>query len=291
MKKSRALALIIISSFLFGTSVIFSHYLSPMGFTPMQMTAVRGVVSAALLLISILVVDRKLLKVTLKELALFVPAGILMFLTAFSYYSALKHTSPAVAVVLMYSAPVYVLLFSILFFKEKMTWLKTVAVLVMLAGLVLVSGVLDSKNFNLLGVAFAVAAGVLYAGYTIVAKVEMRQGSNPLTAMFYCYLVMGFLAALFADVPQMVQLTLQGNTWLIVALLLGLGSITCGVPYLMYTVSLKYIPTGTASTLALLEPMAAILYGLFLGQIPVLTQWIGVVLILGAVFMIGRIKE
>lgn len=291
MKKSRAIALIIISSFMFATSVIFFRNLTPYGFTPMQLTAVRGVVSAILLLLFILVFDRKLIKVRPKDLLLYVPAGIFMFFAAFCYYTALNYTSAAVAVVLMYAAPVYVLIFSVLFLKEKMTVLKAVAVTVMLAGLVLVSGVLGGVQFSLPGVLFALAAGVFYAGYNIVAKFEMNRECNPVTAMFYCYLVMGILASLFADVPQMVQLTVQGPTMKILLLLLGLGSITCGIPYLMYTVSLKGVPTGTASTLSLIEPMAAIVYGLFFQEMPELTQWIGVVLILGAVFMISRVKE
>lgn len=292
MKKSRALALIIISSFLFALQGIFFRNLTPLGFTPMQLTAVRGVVSAVLLALFVLLTNRKLFRVTVKELLLIIPAGIFMFLCAFTYYLALESTTIATATVLMYTSPVYVLLFSVLFLKEKLTVTKVVAVAVMLAGMALVSGIAGGMDFNFRGVFFAILAGVLYAAYNIVAKIEMRRGTDPVTAMIYCFLVMGVMASVFADVPQMAQIALQGETGRILLLLVGMGALTCAMPYLFYTVALKYVPAGTASALGLIEPMAAIIYSMVFFNEPLTVPLaVGVVLILGAVFVISRMKE
>lgn len=291
MKKSKAYIFIILSSFLFGTSGIFVRLLSPYGFSSMQMTAMRGIVSAVALSLFALITNKKLFKTTLKELCLFILSGVFMFGAAFFYYTAMEYTTVATAVVLMYSAPIYVLLFSVLFLKEKLTALKAVAVAVMLVGMALVSGIVGGMEFNFWGVFFAIAAGVAYAAYNIVAKIEMKRGNDPMTAMIYCYIVMGLLAGLWADVPDMVGLTAQ-DPLLLIPLILSIGLFTCAVPYLMYTVSLKKIPAGTASALALIEPMAAILYSVVFFNEPLTwTLVIGVVLILGAVFLISRIKE
>lgn len=292
MKKQQAFAIIVLSSFLFATQGIFFRNLTPMGFTPIQLTAVRGVVSTVGLSLFVLLTNRKLFRASPKELMLFIPAGVFMFLCAFTYYMALSYTTIATATVLMYSSPIYVLLFSVLFLKEKLTVLKMVAVTVMLVGMALVSGIAGGMDFDLMGVIYAVLAGVLYAAYNIVAKIEMRRGSDPITAMIYCFLVMGVLASIFADVPGMISIAAAGPTWQILLLLLGMGLVTCGLPYLMYTMSLKDIPAGTASALGLLEPMAAIIYSMvFFGEPLTLPLAIGVVLILGAVLMISRIKE
>ena len=161
----------------------------------------------------------------------------------------------------------------------------------MLAGMALVSGIVGGMEFNFWGVFFAIAAGVAYAAYNIVAKVEMKQGNDPLTAMIYCYIVMGLLAGCCADVPELLCLTLQDPVviWL---LILGIGLFTCAIPYLMYTMSLQEVPAGTASALALIEPMAAIIYSvIFFNEPLTLPLVVGVVLILSAVFIISRIKE
>ena len=291
MKKSQAYAAIILSSFLFGTSGIFVRLLSPYGFNSMQMTAMRGVISAVALCLFVLFTNKKLFKTGWKSLALFVVSGVFMFVTAYFYYTSMEHTTIATAVVLMYSAPIYVLLFSVLFLKEKLTITKAVAVAVMLVGMALVCGIIGGMDFNFWGVFFAIAAGVTYAAYNIVAKVEMKQSNDPLTAMIYCYITMGLLSALCADVPEMVELTIQGPPilWL---LILGIGLCTCAVPYLIYTMTLKYVPAGTASALSLIEPMAAILYSMiFFQEQPTLPVIAGIVLILGAVFMISKIQE
>ena len=291
MKKSQAYALIVLSSFMFGTSGIFVRLLSPYGFTSMQMTALRGVISAIALSLYVLVTKRQLFKTNIKSLLLFALSGVFMFLAASCYYTSMGYTTIATAVVLMYSAPIYVLLFSVLFLKEKLTVTKTVAMAVMLVGMALVSGIVGGMDFNFWGVLFAIAAGVAYAAYNIVAKIEMKHDNDPLTAMIYCYITMGVLATLCADVPAMVELTVQGPPilWL---LMVGIGLCTCAIPYLIYTTTLKYVPAGTASVLSLSEPMAAILYSVvFFQEQPTLPMIVGIVLILGAVFLISRIKE
>lgn len=291
MKKSQAYLLIILSSFLFGTSGIFVRLMGPYGFSSMQMTTMRGTVSAVTLALFILFTNKKLFKTKLKSLCLFALSGVFMFLAASSYYTAMEYTTVATAVVLMYSAPIYVLLFSVLFLKEKLTAMKLIAVAVMLVGMALVSGIVGGMEFNPRGVFYAIAAGVAYAAYNIVAKIEMEQGNDPLTAMVYCYTVMGLLAGLCADVPGIVDLTLQ-NPAVLTPLILGIGLFTCAVPYLMYTVSLKKVPAGTASALSLIEPMAAIIYSVaFFAEPLTWTLVIGVFLILGAVFILSRIKE
>lgn len=291
MKKSRAYTLIVISCLLFGTQGIFQKWLVPFGFTAMQMTAMRGIVSAVAMSLFVLITNKKLFRTDLKSLGLFAVAGAFMFLCAFLYYAAMDYVSNATAVVLMYTSPIYVLLFSVLFLKEKLTPLKTVAVAMMLVGAALVSGIAGGIEFQFWGVLFAILAGVTYAAYNIVAKIEMRRGNDPMTAMIYCYIVMGLLAGLCADVPEMVTLTAQ-NPGTVILLIFGIGLVTCAIPYLLYTVSLKAVPAGTASALGLLEPMAAIVYGIvFFRDQPSVPVILGMALILGAVFLISRIKE
>ena len=60
------------------------------------------------------------------------------------------------------------------------------------------------------------------------------------------------------------------------------------IPYFLYTLSLKYLPAGTASALSIVEPMAATVFGIiFLRQIPDIFAGIGIVLIILAVFLLG----
>lgn len=291
MKRSRAFALIVIASFLFGTSGIFVRLLNPYGFTSMQMTAIRGLVSAIALGIYILLNRKKKLHFQLKHLPWYLCSGLCMFITAFLYYASMEHTTIATSVVLMYSSPIYIVIFSALFLKEKMSAYKIVSLILMLVGMALVSGIVGGIDFNPTGVILGIAAGVTYAVYNIVVKMCMEKGGDPTSSVLICYIVTGLCAGFFGDMPAMVGLTTQ-NPLLLWTLIVLLGLCTSTLPHLMYATALRAVPAGTASTLSLLEPLAAIVYALVLFNEPLtLPLIIGGVLILGGVFLIGKIKE
>ncbi|MBR5507290.1 MAG: EamA family transporter, partial [Clostridia bacterium] len=69
----------------------------------------------------------------------------------------------------------------------------------------------------------------------------------------------------------------------------GMGIFACILPYFLYTMALQRVPAGTASSLGILEPMAASLFSvLILGEKLSLYSIVGIVLILGSVFILGR---
>ncbi len=286
--KKRAYIFIILSGFLFATSGIFVRLLSPFGFSSMQMTAMRGGVSALMLTAYAALFDRKLFKTKPRELGLFLLSGVAMFLCAYFYYASLNHTTIATAVILMYTSPIYVIIFSVMFLKEKITVLKLLAIISMLVGVALVSGIAEGLDFDFFGVLFGLLSGVTYGIYNILTKLQMKRKNSPMTATLYCFIFMGILSTSFANVSEMTQIATQSP--LIISLLaIGIGVFTCGLPYLIYTFALREIPAGTASAMGLIDPMAAIVYGVIFFSEPLsLLNLAGIILILGAVFALSR---
>lgn len=287
----KAILLAALSSLLFATSCIFVHFLTPFGFTPMEMTAMRGVVSAVLIIVYLFFYNKKLFRVKLSEILLFACSGLTMFTAAYFYYESIAKSGVATAVVLMYTSPIYVLAFSVLFLKEKLTAKKVICVAVMLFGVVLVSGILNGGQFNFLGVLLGLLAGFSFGMYNIVTKIAMRRGSHPTSAMAYSFIFMGVISLLFVDVNNMAVLTAQ-NPALVLVLMVGIGLFTCFLSYLIYAYALKELPAGVAAALGLIEPVAAIIYGVALFGDEL--TWIliaGIVLILGAVFVMSRVEE
>ena len=113
--KTRAFLFIIISGLMWGTSGLFVHVLAPYGFTSLQLTALRGTVAFVAMLGFVLVRNREALRVKPRDLLLFVAIGICLFGAAAAYFFAMQLTSVATAVVLMYTSPIYVTIFSMLF--------------------------------------------------------------------------------------------------------------------------------------------------------------------------------
>ena len=286
--KTRAYILNIISGLLFATSCIFVHYLSPYGFAPTQMTAMRGIVSAVVMSLYILIHNRAKFSAKPKDFILFALSGITMFLTAAFYYISMDRTTVATAVVLMYTSPIFVMVYSVLFFGEKFNKSKLVSLIFMICGAALVSGITGGIKLDFIGILAGILSGISFGTYNIVIKTQMRKGNDAQTSMVYCYIFMGVCSLLVADFPKM-QAIIPQNPAGIIPLMLGIGLCTCVIPYFLYTLSMKVLPAGTASALGLIDPMAATLYSVILFGEPLgIETVIGIVLILTAAFILGK---
>lgn len=289
--KNKAFIFIIIAGIAWGTSSIFVHYLAPWGFSSLQMTFVRAIVSAVILFTYVFLKNREAFKVTKKELILFFASGFSYFATATCYYVSMQMTSVSTAVVLMYTAPVLVMIYSVAFMGEKLTALKTVSVISMLIGCCLVSGIIGGIKFDFIGIVFGVLSGISYSAYNIFTKIQMKNGSNPLSATLYCFVFAALIALFSCNVFEMPSLIIQ-NPYVTLPLLFGLGIFTCVIPYFLYTLSLKALPVGTAAALGIIEPMAATIFSVVLFSEPLtILSLFGIVLILGAVFLLSRTEE
>ena len=154
MKKS-GLIYIILASVLWGTSGIFVKYLAPYGVTSLQMTFIRGLVAFVSMGIFVLIKDKRLVKTNFKEIFLFMGSGISFFLTASCYYQSMQLTSVSTAVVLMYTAPIFVLIYSTTFLGERLSYMKLIAVTGMIVGCCLVSGIIGGLKIDAVEVTVA----------------------------------------------------------------------------------------------------------------------------------------
>ena len=289
--KTRAFIYIILAGVLWGTSGLFVHFLTPLGFSSLQMTAMRGVVAFLCMFILALLKNRDIFRVSKRELALFAASGLGIFGTASSYYAAMQLTSVSTAVVLMYTAPIIVMVYSVLFMGEKMTAIKGVAVLAMLVGCCLVSGMIGGMKFHALGIFMGLLSGISYSAYNIFTKVQMRGNSHPLSATLYCFMFMAIFSLVSCQPFEASKIVME-HFWASVPLMIGIGIGTCVLPYFLYTLALKELPAGTASALGIVEPMSATVFSvLFLQEQLSVYSVCGIVLILVAVFLLSRNKE
>ncbi len=287
MKKS-AFIYVILAGVLWGTSGIFFHLLEPYGFRPLQMTAMRGFVSAVGMSLYVLIWQRRRFRIRPKEALLFLCSGLSLFGTASCYFGAISASSVSTAVILMYTAPVFVTVFSVSFLGEKLNLPKVVSILCMIVGCALVSGIIGGMRFSVWGIVLGFGAGLSYSAYNIFTKIEMMHGCNSLSATLYCFIVMGTISTAVSDPVEVIQLTAQKPA-VIVPLILGIGVCTCILPYVFYTLALKDIPAGTASALSIVEPMSATLFSVaFLDEKLSVPSACGIALIVAAVCILNR---
>lgn len=288
--KTRAFLFIILAGVLWGTSGIFSYLLTPYGFTAWHLTALRGAIAFVCLALYALFRDRRSFHATPRALLLYLGVGASLFGTSGFYFAAMRLTSVSTAVVLMYTAPVMVMLFSLFFWKERFTKLKLLSVCVMLLGCIFVSGIIGGLRFHPTGIFVGLLSGISYASYNVLTKLAMQTGKAPMTTTLYGALFMS-LIALFVCRPLGIIDAAAERPALTLPLMLSLGVLTFILPYLFYARGLKMLPAGTASSLSVVEPMAATLFSIaFLKEKPTVFSVLGICFILLAVFLLASEK-
>ena len=133
---------VILAGTLWGIISIFLKGLYTAGFSALQVMFFRGFISSVFMAIFLFVKDKSLLKFKLKDIWLFLGTGVIS-LTFFSlcYFYTILESGASVAVILLYTSPIFVLIMSVLLFKEQITFPKIVALILTFVGCVLVSGI------------------------------------------------------------------------------------------------------------------------------------------------------
>ena len=282
---------IILAGITWGTSGIFVNFLSPYGFTSIQLTAVRATVSLISIGIFILIRERNALKATPKELLLFLGSGVTLFGTSTCYYISMQATSISTAVVLMYTAPVIVMIYSVAFLGEKLTKLKMLAVFFMIIGCGFVSGIIGGLKFDLVGILIGMLSGISYSAYNILTKIQMEKGIKSVTASFYNFLITSVISLIIAN-PVKLGANAAAHPMVTIPLMIALGVVTYVIPYVLYTNAMKYLPAGTASALGIVEPMAATVFSIVIFHEKLsLPSAVGIILILSAVLMLSSTEK
>ena len=133
--KTKAYLYIITAAVCWGLIGLFVRTLAAQGFSSMQIVALRSLAAAICVTLPLLRSGRAALCIRLRDLWLFVGTGIcsLVFFN-YCYFNAMQQTSLAVAALLLYTAPVFVMLMSLLCFGEAFTRTKALALLLTFSG-------------------------------------------------------------------------------------------------------------------------------------------------------------
>ncbi|MDO4531538.1 MAG: DMT family transporter [Bacillota bacterium] len=284
--------LVLIAGVSWGLIGVFTKAIDALGFTEMQMLFVKGVLAAAVLFLITFFKDRSQLKLkSWKDLRYFVGTGIISF-TFFSwaYMKAVNLTSLGVAAVLLYTAPTFVMLFSILLVGEKMTKTKGIVLLMTFGGCILVTGLLEGgASFTWQGIAIGLASGVGYALYSIFGTYAIRAGYGSLTISFYTFLTAALTMAFLVEPRAVVSQISEMGQW---PLAISFSLLTTVVPYLCYTKGLSGLPASKASVTATIEPVVAAVLGILVFQESAsMGKLTGIVLVLASVIVMSRTEQ
>ena len=292
-KTSRAMgsALILEAGALWGTMGIFVRSLGAYGFDSIQISALRLCAAALCFLLLLLARRGRGFRLQLRDLPLFLGLGVgSVGLMTCCYFAAIRMMTMSEAAILLYTSPIWVVLMSALFFHEKVTRRKLLALILAFGGCALVSGI-GSGSLNPLGVLVGIGSGIAYGLYSILGSVALRR-YPPETVSAYTLFIAAIAVLLISRPAELVRkmAAADGLAGLIL-LILATGAVTAFVPFLIYTIGLNRVQASHAAILATVEPLVATVLGILVYHEQLRTATLlGVACILGAILALNARK-
>ena len=219
MTERKATLAIIAAGALWGCISLFLRPLSALGLSSLQIVAIRCGLAFLLMAGWLAARSPHLLRITPRDVPVLLGTGLVsLLLFSWCYFGAIQASGVAVAVVLLYTSPVFILLLSAVLFHEPLTRRKLLALALTAAGCVLVTGLLSSgERIGLRALLLGLGSGLFYALYSIFGRIALRTlDTMTITAYTFLFAALGaFVLCAFEKnpVPFSAALTPARGRW------------------------------------------------------------------------------
>lgn len=265
-KKQRAMLLMVITAIMWSMGGIFIKLIS---WNPFLIAGIRSLISG-----SVMAGYMKYAGVRFKWNRYSFGAGIGLSFSATLFTIANKLTTAANAIVLQYTAPIFILILSALLFKQKLARREIVVVAISMIGMVLFFFDQLSAG-NILGNVFGILAGIFLA----LMFVMVGQGGDDDSTRMSGILIAHCMTVVIGVPVGFMGTT--GTTGLEILYVVILGVFQLGIPYVLYAIASKDCSPLACSLIGMLEPLLnPVWVALFIGEVPGLYALCGAVIII-----------
>ena len=203
-----------------------------------------------------------------------------------------NYMASGIATNLLFSYPVWTLLLSVVFLKERLSLVTLLAIFIAIAGVFFLSGILDGGGSikGITGMFLVLLSGFLYAVYMVIFP-RMRIREMPsLKLTFFIFFFAMLILTLYASFTRGRIDPIESSSQLINLFFLGL--LPTAVSNITLIMSLKQISSTMAAVLGAFEPMTAMCVGILIfGEPFTIPIVIGFVLIIASVFILVLSKR
>ena len=292
MQHLKGYIMIAIAGTLWGTIGLFGKIFFSYGFDPKLVVFCRLFVAFLIMFIFIYIKDKKLLKFDKRGLVYTALIGLFsQALFNILYFETIKRTTIATAVILLYTAPIFLIIMGRIFYSELLTPTKISSLVLCVMGcfLTVTGGSLDTLNINSLGVLMGIGAGFTYALVTIISKAIIYD-YHPLTIILYSFLF-GWIFLVPFSHPM--NLLYVNYNFPIIASIIGLGLIPTVLSYIFYITGLSYgVEASKAGIICSLEIVVSVIIScLFFKEVIVGVKLLGILMALGSILVINFDKH
>lgn len=243
---------VFISALMYATLPILTKIAYAQGLTPAAAMSLRYMFAFILLILYMGIIRKT-------RVFYFSPLVVLQSLVLIAgglcFFYSMQTLSAGLAIVIFFSHPVLVALIGSLVFRERISLRLIAALLLAVAGIILVSGLIQgSVQMSSSGLAYIIASSVLYAIYSVISQNSVAKIS-PLTLTSTISLVAVLvLAIVFHDAEFLLHLT--ANQF---ATGLGLALLNTVLSVFFFLKGVQYIGATRATLVGTLEPVLTML--------------------------------
>lgn len=215
--------------------------------------------------------------------SLFILGGILYTIMSNFYLSSVKFIPASLAVLLLYTYPIFVTILAFFVEKERLSLQNMAAIGLCFLGLYIVLRA-PFHNMNYLGVFFALGAAVAYGIYIIFSRQVVTQVS-PLVTSAYVTLFASislFALGIFLNTLNLSSIA-SGFAWLPV---MGVALCSTVIAIFTFFIGVSLIGSTKASIISTVEPLITIILStLLFGEALTVLQLVGGLLVLGGAIL------
>lgn len=277
----------IISMLIFGTCGILSKFISiSSGFIVFSRAFIGSIIILLYLLFRKKKIDYSSIK---RNLIWLILGGASIGLNWIFLFSSYNYVSVSISSLCNYLAPALFIVVTIILFKEKISLLKIICVLVALIGIVLLSGIIGSNNnVDYIGVILGISAAICYLMLLVFNK--FIKEIDPFEKAFVELVVVAIVTAPFAFITLDYQNSIFSFNNII--LLLVLGIIHTGLAYILYLGPMDILESQSIAIFSYFEPVLAVLLSFFLlNEDLSVYGWIGGGLILSSTLIYELLNQ
>ena len=245
---------------------------------------------AVILLAVVMLARRESFKVTRQEFKVLFSLGILFAASSITYYQSFHFMDAGIASTILFVYPVMVAVIMAVFFKERVTVVTVIAIVMSLVGIVLLYKGGPGASISVVGIILCVLSSLAYAVYIVVVnQSSIKMSSFKVT--FYAMLVCEISLVLYSFTSPELYLHFlpSRRAWFYACWLSVVPTI---LSLVFMTIAVHSVGATPTAILGALEPLTAVTIGvLVFGEMLTPRLVVGILFILFAVMMVVLGKD
>lgn len=285
-KEIKGILITLLAAASFGAIAPIAKFIYQYEITPNFMLALRFLI-ASLFLWGYIFVNRKRINYKLEKEQMFIMliiGAFVYFLTTIFYFNAIKFIPVSLHVMIFYSYPFMVNIFSFLVLKEKISKKQSIAMIIAFAGLLLTLSI-NSSGLSIIGITLSLLAAIFNGSYILLLGLIKINRIDSVVTAAYTNLFSSISFFIYCSIRGEIYVDMPLNGWIAIVFI-ALVSTAIGI--ISLSKGIRMIGASKASIISTFEPLEGVILSfIFLGESMNIRQIIGIVLILLAIIIIN----